>query len=60
MLAIKTLFQLKVICKHEKHIGLPSMIGRKKMHFFKDVDLRVLSKISNWQNKLFSSGIKKC
>ena len=60
MLAIKTLFQLKVICRHEKYIGWLSVVGRKKMHFFKDVDMRLLSKISNWQNKLFSNGVKKC
>ena len=35
------------------------MIGRKKMSFFKDVKLKVLSKISSWHHKMFSSGGKE-
>lgn len=45
--------------RHEKYLGLPSMIGRKKTSFFKDIKLRVLSKISKWQHKMFSSGGKE-
>lgn len=44
---IKNFFQLNVVSKHEKYLGLPSMIGRKKMSFFNDVKLRVLTKIAN-------------
>lgn len=56
---IKTLVQLKVISKHEKHLGLPFTIGRKEMHLFDDVKLNVLNKISTYHNKLFSSGGKE-
>lgn len=35
------------------------MIGRKKTSFFNDIKLRVLSKLSSWQNKCFSSGGKE-
>ncbi|KAL9462696.1 hypothetical protein AB3S75_000657 [Citrus x aurantiifolia] len=35
------------------------MIVRKKMSFFNDVKLMVLSKISNWQHKFFSTGGKE-
>ena len=56
--AIKNIFQLKMVSKYEKYLGLPSMIGRKKMSFFNEVKLKVLSKISNWQNKFFSCGGK--
>ena len=35
------------------------MIGRKKMSFFNDVKLMVLSKISNSQHKFFSTGGKE-
>lgn len=31
------------------------MLGRKKTSFFNDIKLKVLSKISSWQHKLFSS-----
>lgn len=46
--AIKDIFRLNVVSKHEKYLGLPSMIGRKKTAFFKDIKLKVLSKISSW------------
>lgn len=32
------------------------MVGRKKISFFNDVKLRVLSKLNNWQSKFFSCG----
>ena len=57
--SIKNLFQLHVVSKHEKYLGLPSMVGRKKLSFFNDIKLRVLSKISNWNSKLFSRGGKE-
>ncbi|KAL9443800.1 hypothetical protein AB3S75_017056 [Citrus x aurantiifolia] len=35
------------------------MVGRKKTSFFNDIKLKVLSKISSWQHKLFSNGGKE-
>lgn len=29
------------------------MVGKKKLRFFNKIKLRVLSKISNWQSKMF-------
>lgn len=52
---IKDIFQLQVVSRHEKYLGLPSMVGRKKISFFNDIKLRVLSKISSWTSKLLSS-----
>lgn len=43
--------------KPENYLGLTSMVERKKLTF-NDVKLRVLSKISNWQAKMFSRGGK--
>ncbi|KAH9698518.1 reverse transcriptase domain-containing protein [Citrus sinensis] len=57
--AIKDIFQLQVVSRHEKYLGLPSMVGRKSKSFFNDVKLRVLNKIQGWQHKFFSSGGKK-
>lgn len=57
--AIQSIFQFNVVSKHEKYLGLPSMVGRKRNTFFKDIKLRVLSKISNWRDKIFSSGGKE-
>ncbi|KAH9743718.1 hypothetical protein KPL70_003399 [Citrus sinensis] len=56
---IKDIFQCQVVSRHEKYLGLPSMVGKKKISFFNDIKLRVLSKISSWTSKLFSSGGKE-
>lgn len=53
--AIKRIFQLNVVTKHEKYLRMPSMIRRKKKNFFNKIKLKVQSKISSWQQKLFSS-----
>ncbi|KAH9750466.1 reverse transcriptase domain-containing protein [Citrus sinensis] len=57
--AIKNIFDLQVVSRHAKYLGLPAMVGRKKVTFFNDIKLRVLNKISNWNSKLFSSGGKE-
>ncbi|KAH9725922.1 putative reverse transcriptase/RNA-dependent DNA polymerase [Citrus sinensis] len=57
--SITTIFQLQVVSRHAKYLGLPSMVGRNKMSFFKDIKLRVLGKISSWQANLFSCGGKE-
>lgn len=56
---ISSIFELTVVSKHEKYLGLPSMVGRAKISFFNDIKLRVLSKLSSWQSKCFSSGGKE-
>ena len=35
------------------------MVGRKRTSFFNDIKLKVVSKLSNWQDKFFSSGVKE-
>lgn len=55
---IKGIFQLNVVSRHEKYLGLHSMVGRNRNNFFNDIKLKVLSKISNWQHRFFSSGGK--
>ena len=42
--AIKNIFQLNIVSRHEKYLGLPSMVGRKRSEFFNDIKLRVYSK----------------
>lgn len=56
---IKNIFKLNMVSKYEKYLGLPSIIGKKKTSVFKDVTLKVLSKFSSWQHKIFLSGGKK-
>lgn len=47
------------MARHEKHLGLPFMVGIKKVSFFNDIKLRDFSKISNWQSKFFPNGEKE-
>lgn len=44
--ALKSIFNLNVVSKYEKHLGLPSMISKKKSSFFKDIKLEVLNKFA--------------
>lgn len=39
---IKSIFNLNVVSKHEKYLGLPSMIIIKKSSFFSDIKLKVI------------------
>ena len=52
--AIGNIFQLNIVSRHEKYLGLPSMIGRKRNSFFNDIKLKIFNKISSWQHKFFS------
>lgn len=57
--AIGNIFQLNIVSRHEKYLGLPSMIGRKRSSFFNDIKLKIYNKISSWQHKFFSCGGKE-
>lgn len=57
--AIRSIFNLNVVPKYKKYLFLPSIISTKKTSFFKDVKLKVLNKISSWQQKMFSCKGKK-
>ena len=56
---ISSIFDLAVVSKHKKYLGLPFMVERAKTRFFNDIKLRVLSKLSSWQRQYFSSGGKE-
>ena len=54
--AIGNIFRLNIVSRHEKYLGLPSMVGRKRSSFFNDIKLRLYNKKSSWQHKFFSFG----
>ncbi|KAH9769616.1 reverse transcriptase domain-containing protein [Citrus sinensis] len=56
---IGSIFNLNVVSRHERYLGLPSMVGRKKTNFFNYVKLRVLNKLTSWESKFFSCGGKE-
>ena len=55
---IKGIFQLNIVSRHERYLGFPSTIGRKRSNFFNDIKLKIY-KVSSWQHKLFSCGGKE-
>lgn len=57
---IKGIFQLNVVSKPEKYLGLPSIVGRRKVSFFNEIKLMVLNKLSSWQSKFFQVGGGEC
>lgn len=57
--AIKAIFQLNIVSRYEKYLGLPSMVGKKRNSFFNDIKLKVLSEISSWQYKFFLMVVKR-
>lgn len=38
---IRNIFGLNIVSKHKKYLGLPSIVGRKKISFFNKIKLRV-------------------
>ena len=42
--------------KHNKYLGLPSIIGRSKAQVFAEVKDRVAKKLTGWKGKLLSIG----
>ncbi|KAL9426467.1 hypothetical protein AB3S75_033282 [Citrus x aurantiifolia] len=56
---IKDIFQFNIVSRHEKYLGLPSMIGRKRSSFFTVIKLKIHNQVSNWQHKFFSVGGKE-
>lgn len=59
MKEIKSIFNPNVVSKHEKYLGLPYMVGKRKISFFNNIKLRVLSKLTSWKNNFFLAGGRK-
>lgn len=55
----KTKFDAKVICQHEKYLGLPSLLGRSKHKTFLDLKEKLANKLVGWKEKLLSKASKE-
>ncbi|KAH7567869.1 hypothetical protein JRO89_XS07G0170900 [Xanthoceras sorbifolium] len=51
---IADILGVRIVGCHERYIGLPSFIFRKKKHLFTNIKDRVWALISGWQGTLFS------
>ena len=56
---IKVRFGAQVIKQHEKYLGLPSLVGRKKRASFNDIKDKLSKKLAGWKGKLFSKAGKE-
>ncbi|KAL0438996.1 UNVERIFIED_CONTAM: hypothetical protein Slati_2382600 [Sesamum latifolium] len=45
-----------VVDKHEKYLGLPTVIGRSKRAVFEHLKSRIWNKMQHWRTKLLSTG----
>ena len=45
--------------RHNKYLGLPSIIGRSKTEVFAEVKERVGKKLAEWKEKMLSMGGKE-
>ncbi|XP_075633673.1 uncharacterized protein LOC142606164 [Castanea sativa] len=55
---IKFRFGAQVIKQHEKYLGLPSLIGRRKRSSFDDIKEKLGKKLAGWKEKLLSKAGK--
>ena len=51
---IKQRFGAQVIGQHEKYLGLPSLVGRKRRNTFNDIKEKLVKKLARWKEKLLS------
>ena len=56
---IKTRFGAQVIKQHEKYLGLPSLVGRRKRNTFNDIKEKLGKKLVGWKEKLLSKASKE-
>ena len=51
---IQSIMGIREVHKHEKYLGLPTIIGRSKKAIFGQLKERVWSKVSGWNEKNLS------
>ena len=56
---IKRRFGTQVIRQHEKYLGLPLLVGRKKWNTFNDIKKKLAKKLVGWKEKLLSKAGKE-
>ena len=49
---IKQRFGAQVIGQHDKYLGLPSLVGRKRRNTFNDIKEKLVKKLAGWKEKL--------
>ncbi|XP_024200200.1 uncharacterized protein LOC112203464 [Rosa chinensis] len=55
---ISSLLGVEVVASHDKYLGLPTYVGRKKTATFQYIKENLAKKLSNWQGKVLSGAGK--
>ena len=48
-----------MIKQHEKYLGLPSLVGRRKRNTFNDIKEKLSKKLAGWKEKVLSKARKE-
>ncbi|KAL6179662.1 hypothetical protein ACLB2K_046334 [Fragaria x ananassa] len=56
--SLADVFSVGVVAKHEKYLGLPTVVGRNKTDTFGYIKEQLSKKLEGWQGKLLSSSGK--
>ncbi|KAL6141778.1 hypothetical protein ACLB2K_060065 [Fragaria x ananassa] len=56
--SLEDVFSVGVVAKHEKYLGLPTVVGRNKTDTFGYIKEQLSKKLEGWQGKLLSSAGK--
>ena len=56
---IKQRFGAQVIKQHDKYLGLPSLVGRKKMNTFNEIKEKFRKNLAGWKEKMLSKADKE-
>lgn len=57
--AILHILSIRLVDKHDKYLGLPTLVGRSKKIVFTCVKDRVMKKLKSWKEKLLSKAGKE-
>ena len=52
-------FGAQVIKKHEKYLGLPSLVGKNKRNTFNEIKEKFQKKLVGWKEKMLSKASKE-
>ena len=56
---IKRRFGAQVVKQHEKYLGLPLLVGRKKRNTFNEIKEKLCKKLTGWKEKMLSKAGKE-
>ncbi|XP_062010699.1 uncharacterized protein LOC133727086 [Rosa rugosa] len=55
---VSSLLRVEIVDSHEKYLGLPTYVGRKKTETFQYIKDNLAKKVTNWQGKFLSGAGK--